>query len=143
VPADYKSRGTGREKKGPPGFIWFLAGLGIGLFVTIFSYVSDSESLIFFIYVGYLFIAIGAIKLVIRIFADGQEGKKQRSQQPQHHNQAYYHQQTQQPAQHNQTTHHQAHNQAHPYQIYYCPRCRFQIKHGDNYCRQCGQRLSM
>lgn len=38
MPADYKSRGRGREKKSLPGFIWFLAGLGFGLFATLLVY---------------------------------------------------------------------------------------------------------
>jgi cell division protein FtsN len=38
MPADYKSRGNGREKKPLPGFIWLLVGLGIGLFVALLVY---------------------------------------------------------------------------------------------------------
>lgn len=38
MPADYKSRGSGREKKPLHGFIWFLAGLGFGLFVALLVY---------------------------------------------------------------------------------------------------------
>lgn len=38
MPADYKSRSNGREKKPVSGFIWFLAGLGFGLFATLLVY---------------------------------------------------------------------------------------------------------
>lgn len=38
MPADYKRRGNGREKKPLSGFVWFLAGLGIGLFATLLVY---------------------------------------------------------------------------------------------------------
>jgi len=38
MPADYKSRGPGREKKPLPGFVWLLAGLSIGLFVALLVY---------------------------------------------------------------------------------------------------------
>ena len=38
MPADYKGRGNGREKKPLPGFIWLLAGLAIGLFVALLVY---------------------------------------------------------------------------------------------------------
>lgn len=38
MPADYKTRGNGREKKPLSGFIWFLAGLGMGLFTTLLVY---------------------------------------------------------------------------------------------------------
>lgn len=38
MPADYKSRGNGRERKPTSAFVWFLAGLGIGLFATLLVY---------------------------------------------------------------------------------------------------------
>ena len=38
MPADYKGRGNGREKRPLPGFIWLLAGLAIGLFVALLVY---------------------------------------------------------------------------------------------------------
>jgi len=38
MPADYKGRGNGREKKPLPGFVWLLAGLAIGLFVALLVY---------------------------------------------------------------------------------------------------------
>jgi cell division protein FtsN len=38
MPTDYKSRGSGRDKKSLPGFAWFLAGLTIGLFVALLAY---------------------------------------------------------------------------------------------------------
>ena len=38
MPADYKGRGDGREKKPLPGFVWLLAGLAIGLFVALLVY---------------------------------------------------------------------------------------------------------
>jgi len=38
MPADYKSRSHGREKKSLPGFVWLLAGLSIGLFVALLVY---------------------------------------------------------------------------------------------------------
>lgn len=40
MPADYKGRGDGRGKKPLPGFIWLLAGLGIGLFVALLVYLN-------------------------------------------------------------------------------------------------------
>lgn len=41
---DYKSRGTGREKKPLPGFIWFTAGLSIGLFVAFIIYLDGQPA---------------------------------------------------------------------------------------------------
>jgi cell division protein FtsN len=41
MPADYKSRGNGREKKPLPGFIWLLVGLGIGLFVALLVHLDN------------------------------------------------------------------------------------------------------
>lgn len=38
MPADYKSRGSGRDKKTTSGFVWFLAGLGFGLFAALLVY---------------------------------------------------------------------------------------------------------
>jgi len=38
MPTDYKGRGNGREKKPMPGFVWFLAGLVLGLFATLIVY---------------------------------------------------------------------------------------------------------
>ena len=38
MPTDYKGRGSGREKRPLPGFIWLLAGLSIGLFVALLVY---------------------------------------------------------------------------------------------------------
>ena len=38
MPADYKGRGDGREKRPLPGFVWLLAGLSIGLFVALIVY---------------------------------------------------------------------------------------------------------
>lgn len=38
MPADYKGRGYGREKKPLPGFVWLLGGLSIGLFVALLIY---------------------------------------------------------------------------------------------------------
>ncbi len=35
---DYKGRGNGRDKKSMPGFVWFLAGLVLGLFATLIVY---------------------------------------------------------------------------------------------------------
>lgn len=38
MPTDYKSRSSGREKRPLPGFVWFLAGLVLGLFATLIVY---------------------------------------------------------------------------------------------------------
>ena len=38
MPTDYKGRSNGREKKPRPGFVWFLAGLALGLFATLIVY---------------------------------------------------------------------------------------------------------
>lgn len=38
MPTDYKARGSGREKRSLPGFVWLLAGLCIGLFVALLVY---------------------------------------------------------------------------------------------------------
>ena len=38
MPADYKGRGHGHEKKPLPGFVWLLAGLALGLFVALLVY---------------------------------------------------------------------------------------------------------
>lgn len=38
MPADYKGRGNGREKRPLPGFVWLLGGLSIGLFVALLVY---------------------------------------------------------------------------------------------------------
>lgn len=40
MPSDYKGRSNGREKKSMPGFLWFLSGLVLGLFVTLIVYLS-------------------------------------------------------------------------------------------------------
>jgi len=40
MPSDYKGRGNGREKKSMPGFLWFVSGLALGLFVTLIVYLS-------------------------------------------------------------------------------------------------------
>lgn len=36
--ADYKSRGTRKQKKSLPGYVWLLSGLAIGLFVAFIVY---------------------------------------------------------------------------------------------------------
>jgi cell division protein FtsN len=41
---DYKSRSSGREKKSLPGFIWFVAGLSIGLFVAFLIYLDGQPA---------------------------------------------------------------------------------------------------
>ena len=38
MPADYKSRSNGREKKPVPGYLWLFAGLAIWLFVALIIY---------------------------------------------------------------------------------------------------------
>ena len=38
MPADYKSRGNGRDKTSLSGFAWFMSGLCIGLFVALLAY---------------------------------------------------------------------------------------------------------
>lgn len=38
MPRDYKSRSNSRDKKPMPGFVWFLAGLVLGLFATLIVY---------------------------------------------------------------------------------------------------------
>lgn len=38
MPTDYKSRSNGRQRKPLSGFIWFLTGLGFGLFATLLVY---------------------------------------------------------------------------------------------------------
>lgn len=45
MPADYKGRGNGREKKPLPGFVWLLAGLSIGLFVALLVYLDKQPSI--------------------------------------------------------------------------------------------------
>jgi cell division protein FtsN len=40
MPSDYKGRSNGRDKKPMPGFLWFLAGLALGLFATLIVYLS-------------------------------------------------------------------------------------------------------
>ena len=44
MPADYKGRGNGREKKPLPGFVWLLAGLSIGLFVAFLVYLDKQPN---------------------------------------------------------------------------------------------------
>ncbi len=44
MPADYKGRGDGREKKPLPGFVWLLAGLVIGLFVALLVYLDKQPN---------------------------------------------------------------------------------------------------
>lgn len=42
--ADYKGRGNGREKKPMSGFVWFLAGLVLGLFATLIVYLDKQPA---------------------------------------------------------------------------------------------------
>ena len=44
MPADYKGRGNGREKRPLPGFVWLLAGLSIGLFVALLVYLDKQPN---------------------------------------------------------------------------------------------------
>ena len=45
MPADYKGRGNGREKKPLPGFIWLLGGLAMGLFVALLVYLDKQPEI--------------------------------------------------------------------------------------------------
>jgi len=44
MPTDYKSRGSGHDKKSLSGFAWFLSGLSIGLFVALLAYLDGQPS---------------------------------------------------------------------------------------------------
>ena len=44
MPADYKSRGTHKQKKPMPGFVWLLIGLTIGLFVALIVYLDKQPA---------------------------------------------------------------------------------------------------
>ena len=45
MPADYKGRGNGHEKRPLPGFVWLLAGLSIGLFVALLVYLDKQPDI--------------------------------------------------------------------------------------------------
>lgn len=89
--------------------------LGIGLVVTVTSAVIGG-ALWLFMWVGLLFVIVGAGKLVFKVVFAPKETRadKQAMQMPQAH---------QQP------------------QAYYCPRCRITVQPSDYFCRYCGSRL--
>lgn len=112
-----------------------IAYLIIGIFVAVVSYFSKSNSLRFFLYVGFVFGIIG----IIKIFIGGASKKKEKPTIRQH--QRYQ--------QHQRTPYQQQTRPIHRHPIQnkqgrltrYCPNCKNIVRVSDNFCNRCSQAL--
>ena len=100
-----------------------LVYIGIGVFIGVFSYMLNREKLIFFIYIGLLFVLIGCAKLFLGLLNKGGErttGKIHISQQ----------------APNAQNRQHQG-QQSHKY----CQSCGNVARAHDSFCSRCGNKI--
>lgn len=102
------------------GFIYIV----IGLFIVLASWKINLNALIFFFYVGWIFVLIGIIKLVLG-FGKNRDTKSPQ-QKIQHRNLAQPHQSLQ-------------HQQKHHYKR--CHRCGNVMRLSDRFCSKCGLRI--
>ncbi len=93
-----------------------LVYIVVGLFVSILSWKLNYEKLIFFFYIGWFFVLIGAFKLVLNFIKN--KAKKQETIQTK--------------------AHHTPHSQQH---AKYCARCGNAMRMQDFYCSRCGAKV--
>jgi len=98
------------------GLIYVLTGL----FVSIMSLKLNYPKLIFFFYIGLIFIFVGCIKLILS-FLRKKKNETKNAQLDLHR-------------QDNDIPQHQKH-------FKYCPKCRNAVKINDIFCSRCGNRL--
>ena len=91
---------------------WFVY-IVVGLFISILSYRLNYEKLVFFFYVGLIFVFVGIVKLIFNLI------KKKMSKK--------------------ETMHHKAHHQTQ--HIKYCHRCGTALRAHNNFCTKCGARV--
>ena len=81
----------------------------VGLFVSIFSYQLNYEKLVFFFYIGLIFVVVGIAKIIFGLI-----GHRKNEASAAHHK-----------AQHQQ-------------QVKYCSKCGNVLKLHDRFCSRCG-----
>ena len=106
-----------------------LAYILIGLFISIFSYKVNYEKLVFFYYLGYIFIFVGILKLIFSLMK-----RKSSKTKELHHKEEHKHQSA--------TMHKENINSMHRQQQYkYCNNCRNVVRITDKFCSRCGARV--
>jgi len=109
------------------GFVYIIVGLILALSSRYFS----SGNLKIFFYIGLLFILIGAIKLVLRMFSRGRKSSTKGQvirHQPHDDNRGH------------PRVHHVNPNPHHGQHVKYCSRCNSTERMHANFCSHCGNR---
>lgn len=83
----------------------------VGLFVSVFSWKLNYEKLVFFFYIGLVFIVIGITKMLLNL-------TKSKHKTDEGHRRAQ-----------------------HQHSLKYCPKCGNGLKAGDIFCSRCGTRI--
>lgn len=102
-----------------------LVYIGIGAFIGIFSFMLNREKLVFFIYIGLLFVLIGCAKLFLGFLSKSDERAAKKTPLSQVPN-----------VQHRQNYQHRG-QQSHKY----CPSCGNVARAHDSFCSRCGNRI--
>ncbi|MBI2108403.1 hypothetical protein HYU10_05425 [Candidatus Woesearchaeota archaeon] len=109
--------------------IHWLVYIIIGFFLVLGSWAIDQERLLFFYYVGFIFLLVGIVKFIYTKSKSSEEGQKSRHSKPANMGQRSYNQPV-----------HAAHSKS-P-NVKYCQACRTASYYFANYCHKCGARLS-
>lgn len=113
-----------------------LVYIAIGIFISVFSYKTNYDKLIFFFYLGFVFIFVGIVKIIIFLIRKSSEEQKV----PEHHKEIPKHHQAN--VHHQPGLHHQQSSQTHrPHQYKYCSNCRNVVRITDKFCNRCGARV--
>jgi ribosomal protein L40E len=141
-----------------PGWVYII----IGMVVSIASYTISYDKMLFFFYLGFIFIGVGFAKLAFaKVFpnlktednfkqgirattlARHQATRAQNQRPSALHRYEPQMQQTQYAAQHNQTQHHAQHQaaQARHTQSLTCASCGTRLHPSFTFCPRCGQKL--
>ena len=92
-----------------------LVYIAVGLFVSIASWRIDYERFVFFFFIGWVFVSVGAIKIIFSLIKKRNARKESAS--------------------------FKAHTASQNLITKYCSQCGSQLKHNVKFCTHCGNRL--
>lgn len=122
------------------GLVYLIVGailVGFSYYTTSVNEKLDIQKFMLFVWIGYVFIGIGLIKILMEILSKPRKPKL--AKENFYHNQPMHNQtnSTQQHAHHVHGTEGQQNQQF----IKFCSQCGSAVRHFDNFCYKCGSRM--
>lgn len=128
--------------------IYLIVGailVGFSYYITSVNENLDVQKFLLFIWIGYVFIGIGVIKMIFKIMSRPKKPKLAKENfhhynQSQHNNPTQQNDISQQHKQQTQKSQHSSQQQSNQL-IKFCSGCGSAVRHFDNFCYKCGSRM--